>query len=254
MRFSHLPRFAVVLVGLFLSASLIAPLPYTVLEPGGGQNVLGSVIEIHGAKIYPSTGKLLLTTVLATSPSSPIFGANVLYSWIRGDLIVLPRSVLYPPQQSSTQIDAANTAEMKDSQQFATVAALAYLGYPSAQHAVTVAITLKDTGGPSGGLIFSLGIVAKLTAGDLLKGRTVAGTGTIDGVGNVGAIGGIEDKFIAARRAGATLFLAPSANCNDVYHIPKGLVVYSVATLREAVSVLKDPATAISHCTWQRNR
>ena len=254
MRFSHLPRSVVLLVGLFLFASLVAPLPFTILEPGGGKDVLGTVIEIHGAKTYPTTGKLLLTTVLATSPSSPIFGANVLYSWVKGDLIVLPRSVLYPPHLSSTQINATNTADMKDSQQAATTAALAYLGYSATQHAVTVAITLKDTGGPSGGLIFALGIIEKLTPVDLLAGRTVAGTGTMDGVGHVGAIGGIEDKFIAARRAGATVFLAPSENCNDVHHIPKGLVVYSVSSLREAVSVLKDPATAIPHCTWQRNR
>ena len=254
MHFSPLPRLALALVGLFLSASLIVPLPFTVLEPGGGTNVLSTVIEIHGAKTYPNTGKLLLMTVLATSPSSPIFGADVLYSWMRGDYIVLPRSVVYPPQESAKQSDARNTADMKNSQRSATAAALAYLGYPTSQKAPTVAITLRDTGGPSGGLIFALGIIEKLTPSNLLHGRTVAGTGTIDAAGNVGPIGGIEDKFIAARRAGATVFLAPSGNCNDVHHIPKGLTLYSVSTLAEAVSVLKNPTAAIPHCTWQRNR
>jgi PDZ domain-containing protein len=250
----YLPRPALFIVAFFLIASVVVPLPYAVLEPGGGQNVLGGVIEIYGAKTYPTSGKLLLTTVLATSPSSPIFGANVLYAWVRGDFIVLPRAVLYPPQVSSKQIDARNTADMKGSQEAATTAALAYLKYPPQQRAVRVAITLKDTGGPSGGLIFALGIIAKLSPIDLLVGRTVAGTGTMDGSGQVGAIGGIEDKFIAAKRAGATVFFAPSENCNDVHHIPKGLLIYSVTSLSEAVSVLKDPKTAVSHCAWQRNR
>lgn len=254
MRFSPLPRLALVFIGLFLSASVIAPLPFVVLQPGGGKDVLGTVIDIQGAKTYPSTGKLLLTTVLATSPSSPIFGADILYAWIKGDSIVLPRSVLYPPQKSSTQIDAANAADMKGSQQAATKAALAYLGYSATQHGVTVSITLKDTGGPSGGLIFALGVIEKLTPEDLLAGRTVAGTGTMDRAGHIGPIGGIDEKLIAARRAGATIFLAPSENCDDVHHIPKGLTLYSVSTLREAVSVLKDSTTAIPHCTWQRNR
>jgi len=252
MRF--LPRPALFFVGLFLVLSLVAPLPYAVLEPGGGKDVLGSVIDIQGVRTYSTSGKLLLTTVLATSPSSPIFGANVLYAWMKGDFIVLPREVLYPPNVSSSQIDARNTADMRGSQQAATAAALSYLGYPRTQKAVRVTITLKDTGGPSGGLVFALGIIAKLSKVDLLAGRTVAGTGTMNGSGHVGAIGGIEDKFIAARRAGATVFIAPSENCADVHHIPKGLVVYSVSSLREAVSVLKDPKTAIPHCTWQRNR
>jgi PDZ domain-containing protein len=254
MRVSNLPRSAVFILSLLIGGSLIAPLPFAVLEPGGGRNVLGSVIEIHGAKTYPTSGKLLLTTVLATSPSSPIFGVNVLYAWAKGDLIVLPRSILYPPQVSPSQIDAQNTADMKNSQRSATAAALSYLGYPSKQHAVTVSITLKDTGGPSGGLIFALGIIAKLSAKDLVASRMIAGTGTMDNSGQVGAIGGIEDKFIAARRAGATIFLAPSANCNDVHHIPSGLTVYSVSTLAEAVTVLRNPRSAIPHCAWQRNR
>jgi len=254
MRFSTLPRPALLFLAVFILASLVLPLPFAVLEPGGGRDVLGSVIEIHGAKTYPTTGKLLLTTVLATSPSSPIFGVNVIYAWVKGDFIVLPRSVLYPPNVSSKEIDVTNTADMRNSQQSATAAALSYLGYPTTQHLLKVSFLLKDTGGPSGGLIFALGIIAKLTPADLMAGRTIAGTGTMDPDGRVGAIGGIEDKFIAARRAGATVFFAPTENCNDVHHIPTGLAVYSVSTLREAVSVLKDPTTAIPHCTWQRNR
>lgn len=269
MRFRHLPQPAVFIVGFFLAASMLAPLPYAVLEPGQGQNVLGSVIKISDQKTYPSTGKLLLTTVYATSPGSMLFGVDVLRSWFSANSIVLPREVLYPPDKSSKEIDKANLAQMVDSQQAATAAALTYLKYPVTKQSVTsktgvnstkylfpfpVTISLKDTGGPSGGLIFALGIIEKLTPEDLLKGRVVAGTGTITMAGSIGAIGGIDDKIIAAKKAGATLFLAPAENCADVTHVPPGITVYSVKTLAEAVGVLKDSKNAVPHCTWQRNR
>lgn len=269
MRLSQFPKSAVVVVGFFLAASLLAPLPYAVLEPGQGQNVLGSVIKISDQKTYPTTGKLLLTTVYATSPGSVLFGVDVLRSWLSASSIVLPREVLYPPDQSSKEIDKANLAQMVDSQQNATGAALTFLKFVVTKQSVSnkdgskstkylfpfpVNISLKDTGGPSGGLIFALGIVEKLTPEDLLKGRVVAGTGTITIDGHVGAIGGIDDKIIAAKKAGATLFLAPAENCVDVTHIPSGITIYSVKTLAEAVGVLKDSKTAVPHCTWQRNR
>jgi PDZ domain-containing protein len=269
MRISRLPKPALFIVGLFVAASMLAPLPYVVLEPGGGQNVLGSVIKISEQKTYPTTGKLLLTTVLVTSPGSPLFGIDVLISWMRGYSIVLPREVIYPPGQDSKTIDKASLADMVNSQQSAEAAALRYLNYPVTKQSVSqsdgtkstkyvlpfpIAITLKDTGGPSGGLVFALGIVEKLTSQDLLKGRIVAGTGTITESGKVGAIGGVDDKIIAAKKAGATLFLAPADNCADVTHIPSGITVYSVKTLAEAVRVLEDSKNAIPHCTWQRNR
>jgi PDZ domain-containing protein len=94
-------------------------------------------------------------------------------------------------------------------------------------------------GGPSGGLMFALGIMDKVGPTNLTKGEKIAGTGTIDPTGAVGAIGGIQLKMIAARRAGASVFLAPASNCTDVRgNIPKGLNVVKVDTLHAAVSDL----------------
>lgn len=96
-----------------------------------------------------------------------------------------------------------------------------------------------DIGGPSAGMMFALGILDVVGPTDLTGGRFIAGTGTIDLTGNVGAIGGIQLKMIAARRAGATVFLAPAGNCADVRgNIPKGLTVAKVSTLNQAVEVL----------------
>ena len=76
-------------------------------------------------------------------------------------------------------------------------------------------IHLEDVGGPSAGLIFALAIVDKLTPGELEDGQTIAGTGEIDVKGNVGPIGGISFKLVAAKEAGATTFLVPADNCAE---------------------------------------
>lgn len=98
-----------------------------------------------------------------------------------------------------------------------------------------VQISLDKVGGPSAGLMFSLGIIDTVTPGDLTGGKHIAGTGTITPDGSVGPIGGIDQKMQGARSSGATLFLAPAGNCNEVAgHIPGGLQVVKVETLAEA--------------------
>ncbi|ACY99260.1 MULTISPECIES: YlbL family protein [Thermomonospora] len=102
-----------------------------------------------------------------------------------------------------------------------------------------VTITVGDVGGPSAGLMFSLAIVDKLTPGPLTGGKFVAGTGTITPEGRVGPIGGIQQKMIAARQAGATIFLTPADNCGDaVPAAPKGLRLVRVETLDGAIKAL----------------
>ncbi|HJV30720.1 MAG TPA: S16 family serine protease, partial [Bacillales bacterium] len=67
-----------------------------------------------------------------------------------------------------------------------------------------------EIGGPSAGFMFSLEIYNQLTKEDLTKGYQIAGTGTIASDGKVGPIGGIEQKIIAADKAGAEIFFAPN--------------------------------------------
>ncbi|MET4588937.1 S16 family serine protease [Arthrobacter sp. 754] len=98
-----------------------------------------------------------------------------------------------------------------------------------------VKMSLDKVGGPSAGLMFSLGIIDIVTPGDLTGGKHVAGTGTITPDGTVGPIGGIQQKMHGARAGGATLFLAPAANCDDVVgHVPDGLQVVKVENLDQA--------------------
>ncbi|MBD5786931.1 PDZ domain-containing protein [Cellulosimicrobium terreum] len=113
---------------------------------------------------------------------------------------------------------------------------------PEFEFPVDVTIQIDDIGGPSAGTMFALGIVDKLTPEDEADGVTIAGTGTMSVEGDVGPIGGIQQKMYGALRDGATWFLAPAGNCGEVVgNVPDGLQVARVATLAEA----RDAMTAI---------
>jgi PDZ domain-containing protein len=100
--------------------------------------------------------------------------------------------------------------------------------------------TLDDVGGPSAGTMFATGIVDLLTPGDLTGGGHVAGTGTIEPDGTVGAIGGIRQKLAGAREAGATLFIMPKVHCAEAAgHIPDGLTVVPVETLTQGIEAIQ---------------
>ena len=108
----------------------------------------------------------------------------------------------------------------------------------SAEFEIKFGVT--GVGGPSAGTLFAIGIIDKLTPGALTQGKIIAGTGTIDPAGNVGEIGGIQQKLIGARDAGAVLFLAPAGNCDEVIgHIPDGLTVAAIETLEDAMDEIE---------------
>jgi PDZ domain-containing protein len=105
---------------------------------------------------------------------------------------------------------------------------------------VDVVLQLDNVGGPSAGMMFALGIVDKLTPGEMTGGELFAGTGTIDSSGQVGPIGGIRQKLWGAEDAGADWFLAPASNCDEVAgHVPDGMRVFAVKTLDDARSVVE---------------
>lgn len=72
-----------------------------------------------------------------------------------------------------------------------------------------VDIDTGRVGGPSAGLAFTLAIIDVLSVGELTNGLSVVATGTIDRDGNVGPVGGIHQKTIAAEASGADIFLVP---------------------------------------------
>jgi Lon-like protease len=229
-----------------LATAAFAPLPFSVAQPGMTANVLGEnkgtqVITITGAPVRETSGQLRMTTIEATSPDTHVGLPDVIDSWFSTDQAVMPRDSVYPSGDSVKEIERYNREQMKESQDEATRAALNHLDREDDD--IEVGLELADVGGPSAGLLFSLGIVDKLngdgSGGDLTGGRVIAGTGTIDADGTVGAVGGVPLKTQAAERDGATVFLVPKAECSDAQaELPEGLRLIPVTTLKSAVDAL----------------
>ncbi len=118
----------------------------------------------------------------------------------------------------------------------------------------TVAVNISDNiGGPSAGLVFSLAIYDTLTPGSLTGGKEVAGTGELDSEGNVGPIGGIEQKIAGARDSGADLFLVPAANCADALSADAGdMRLLRAETMPQTLAAVEawvaDPKTDLPSC------
>jgi PDZ domain-containing protein len=173
---------------------------------------------------------------------------------------VYPKSAIYPPGTTTEEESKQAKADMVKSQDTAIVAAVNYLqSHPeimaptksestvsataqsraAALDTKKIAFKVGETGGPSGGLVFSIGLVELLTEQDLLQGRHIAGTGTITQRGVVGPIGGINEKIMSAKKVGATVFFAPVDNAEEISNVPEGIKVVTVATLAQAIGYLE---------------
>ncbi len=325
---------AVMALTILVGVALLVPVPYVVMSPGLTENTIGKfdgkeVIGIEGAKTYPTSGRLDLTTVSVTSPGSDVRLPDVLGAWWSAERILLPREVVYPPDQSVQQVEEENQTQMLGSMDSARAVGLAQAGVDavkvkvegvtpdapadgvlqegdeivavnstaigSTQAAVDAISTIapgsrialeivrsgssqevrvttapspedaaqsrvgvilsddfdppfevdielgQEIGGPSAGLMFSLGIYDKLTPGELTGGAHIAGTGTIDVGGRVGEIGGIQQKIAGAREIGATIFLVPAGDCADVggFADDEEIRLVKVATMDDAVEALE---------------
>jgi PDZ domain-containing protein len=107
-----------------------------------------------------------------------------------------------------------------------------------------VNISTTDIGGPSAGLAFTLALLDELTEGNLMGKGRVAATGTMDENQNVGAIGALEQKAVAVRDAGVTLFLVPAGQSPDEMKAARaaagsGVRIVQVATLDDALKELR---------------
>lgn len=245
MRFSPLPRFVIAVLGVFFTLALVAPLPFAIVMPGSAENIFEKIITVKNQKSYPATGRLDLMSVRVTNPNNWIIGPEVMYSWLRSDEAVYPLGAIYPPGATNESEKKAATADMTGSQSKAIRAALTFLranpNYGLTQNQLVeknILFDIKRTGGPSGGMVFAIGIIELLTPRDILDGRHISGTGTITIDGTVGPIGGINEKIYAAHKAGAKIFLAPLGNQRDITNPPQGITVVFVATLTDAMNAL----------------
>lgn len=127
--------------GVLLAAVTV---PFVSLGPGPIFNTLGDfdgkpVIEIEGTDVEPTAGELNMTTV---SQRDGLTLGQAMTLWLSGREQLLPRDLVYPPDKTRDDIDKANQAEFKSSEDSAEYAALSFLDYP---RAVTVE-TVSDDG------------------------------------------------------------------------------------------------------------
>lgn len=181
----------------------------------------------------PAKGKLRPKDVVLEVDGQPAMGGSRLRELITAHKP--GEKVKITVDRGGTRVETTVTTAAADDGR----AIVGVLTRDDADYPFTVEISLRDVGGPSAGLMFALGIVDKLTPGALTGGRYVAGTGTIDDEGHVDAIGGIPQKMVGAKDAGAEVFLVPAANCAEaVRTAPDGLRLIKVTTLKTAVAAL----------------
>jgi PDZ domain-containing protein len=96
----------------------------------------------------------------------------------------------------------------------------------------------RNIGGPSAGLAYALAIADIIDARDVARGRSLAASGTIQLTGEVGVVGGLEQKAQAAREANAEVVLVPKEELDQV----EGRDVHGVESLGEALQLLNSAA------------
>ena len=103
-----------------------------------------------------------------------------------------------------------------------------------------VSIDTADIGGPSAGLAMTLTLIDRLSRHSLTGHHVIAATGTIDADGNVGDVGGVAEKTVAAQRAGASIFIVPQVEVATARSAAgPGLRIIGVTTLKQVLADLQ---------------
>jgi PDZ domain-containing protein len=100
-------------------------------------------------------------------------------------------------------------------------------------------VVVGNIGGPSAGLALTLGLLDSLSSGQLTGGLHIAATGTMDNEGNVGDVGGVPQKTVAVRQAGAQVFFVPVQELKNAQSEAGNMKVFAVSTLSQVLSDLE---------------
>jgi PDZ domain-containing protein len=250
LRFSRTPALVRYFLALSFLVALIAPMNFVLITPGPATSLFPKVLTIKdgpGVKSYPVHGQLNLLTIYMTNPETDVYGAQVLGCWVWGDCVAMPRSDWYQDGATNEAEMKSGTKDMVQSQNVALIAALGVISrkFPNVKISKikdsSIKVSLENTGGPSGGLVFTLGLVDLLTPEDLLQGRNIAGTGTIAKDGSIGAIGGVTEKILGAKKAGASILFVSQENCSELPSRVEGITVVAIDNIDQAIEYLKSP-------------
>ncbi|MEW6522622.1 MAG: S16 family serine protease [Bacillota bacterium] len=114
-----------------------------------------------------------------------------------------------------------------------------------------ITVDAGEVAGPSAGLAFALEIIDRLLPGtDLSQGGLVAVTGVLDRDGRVLAVGGVQQKTVAAEKAGARYFLVPAENAREASRAARAMHIVAVNTVQEAVLRLQALGDRSSAREW----
>ena len=250
LRFSRTPALIRYFLIISLLVALIAPMNFVLITPGPATSLFPKVLTIKdapGVKSYPVHGQLNLLTIYITTPETDVYGAQVLGCWVWGDCVTMPRSDWYLDGATDEAETKSGTKDMVKSQNVALIAARDVIArkFPTVDISQvkdsSIKVSLENTGGPSGGLVFTLGLVDLLTPVDLLQGRNIAGTGTIAKDGTIGAIGGVTEKILGAKKAGASILFVSQENCSELPDRVEGITVIAIEKIDQAIDYLKSP-------------
>jgi PDZ domain-containing protein len=160
----------------------------------------------------PADGQLKVRDRLVTIDGTPITNVKQVSAAIQGTGVGKTAHLVVRRGSKTVDVPVQPEASPDDPKK----AAVGIQIQPGYDFPFDVSVRLNDDiGGPSAGLIFSLGVYDTLTPGSLTGGTDIAGTGTITAKGRVGPIGGIQQKIVAAADAGAKIFLVPPDNCES---------------------------------------
>jgi PDZ domain-containing protein len=194
------------------------------------QTQVGVVTTVPG---YPASKALKAGDVIEAVDGKPVTGQNSLSSMITAHPAGTELTLTVLRNSKTLTIPVAS----KSSDGTPVIGVEVQLEYT---FPFNVKITVGNIGGPSAGMMFALGIIDKITPMNLTGGKFIAGTGEITAAGQVEPIGGIQQKMVGARAAGATIFLTPAGNCSDtVGAVPAGLRLVKVSTLTQAIADLE---------------
>src|SRR5688500_13414340 len=125
-----------ILVVVLAAIAALLPVPYVALSPGPTTDTLSTIgktelIRIEGHQTYPTKGHLDLTTVsVLGGPRQRMDIVTALRGWLDDSVAIVPEEQVYPPGESADEVEQQSAAEMTESQENATTAALRELGIP----------------------------------------------------------------------------------------------------------------------------
>jgi PDZ domain-containing protein len=183
----------------------------------------------------PSDGKLLTGDVILALDGKPVANPDELGGLIQAaDRNPIMFSVQSPERNRGRPFDVSITPGKVPGLNHRGIGIGSVPNFP-----FRLRIDSGDIGGPSAGLMWTVGLADLLTPGDLTRGRTIAGTGAIELDGRVDPIGGVEEKVVAAERAGARVFFVPAQNAAAARSAAHDIIIVPVSTFRDAIAYLE---------------